>query len=539
MDATTLGAALALMKAMPDTAASSAAAAAASAEAAQEYAEAAAAARASIPQDYTALSDSVGDLKSAVTNDFGVTRSKMQLVKSSNLLSGSTVGYRTANGSYGDNSSYRYTDKIPVDVGDVISLWAVNKAHTTFAAMNSRFTCASDSDENPVTASGTDSNITSYTVPSGIAFVQFSIAKSYFDTYDLMIVKGASAPTAYQPYFEPYYAATTDFLPRPYKVGNGYENGAKESSTGVNIELPSTNVVKNLLYAFSAGIGDDFTNLVIGSGFPSGSYKSYVTIDTTNLTFNVNGSDYVYPHGLTIADYIKVTIDINDNTKAKVTITSGGSQFTKTLGWYGFHTDKYAAFAANGTFTNVVFTVAFKDINANTHIYGDSYVAIVESTSKWSHWLVADGYSDNAMINSYPGEDSANALNALQTVLSVGCPKYILWCLGMNDGGDTDSETPNAAWMAGINKVLELCEANDITPVFATIPTVPAYNHEAKNAWVRSSGYRYVDFAKAVGANSSGVWFSGMLSTDNIHPSELGAKALWHQVLCDFPEITM
>ena len=39
MDATTLGAALALMKAMPDNAASSAAAAAASAEAAQEYAE--------------------------------------------------------------------------------------------------------------------------------------------------------------------------------------------------------------------------------------------------------------------------------------------------------------------------------------------------------------------------------------------------------------------------------------------------------------------------------------------------------------------
>jgi len=481
----------------------------------------------------------VVDLKSAVTNGFDVTRSKMQLVESSNLLSGSTVGYRTANGGYGDNASYRYTDKIPVEVGDVISLWAVNKAHTRFTAMNSRFTCASDSNENPVTASGMDSNIASYTVPSGIAFVQFSIAQSYFDTYDLMIVKGASAPTVYQPYFEPYYAATTDFLPRPYKVGNGYENGAKESSTGVNIELPSTNVVKNLLYAFSAGIGNDFTNLIIGSGYPNGLYKSYITIDATNLTFNVNGSDYVYPHGLTIADYIKVTIDINDNTKAKVTLTSGGSQFTKTLGWYGFNTDKYAAFSNTGTFSNAVFTVAFKDINANAYVFGDSYVAIVESTSKWSHWLVADGYSDNALINAYPGEDSANALNALQTVLSVGCPKYLLWCLGMNDDGDTNAETPSAAWMAGINKVIELCEANDITPVFATIPTVPLYNHEAKNAWVRSSGYRYVDFARAVGANSSGVWFSGMLSTDDIHPSELGAKALWHQVLCDFPEITM
>lgn len=29
----------------------------------------------------------------------------------------------------------------------------------------------------------------------------------------------------------------------------------------------------------------------------------------------------------------------------------------------------------------------------------------------------------------------------------------------------------------------------------------------------------------------------GMLSGDNIHPSELGAQALASRVLCDFPEI--
>ena len=488
--------------------------------------------------DAKVTGDEISAIKADLNDELNAIRSKIQLVKSMNLLSGSTSGFRTANGNYGESDSYRYTDMIPVSEGDIISLWAVNKAHTNFQAMNSRFTCALDANELPVTASGTDSNIQSYTVPSGIAFVQFSISISYFNTYDIMIAKGATAPTTYEPYYAPYYRATPDFMPRPYKTGAGYERQAKETSTGINIELPSTNVVKDLIYSFSSKIGNDFNNIRIGSGYPDGYFRSYITVTGTDLSFNINGSDYTYPHGLTIADYLKITIAINDNTKAKVTVFSNGGEFTKTLGWYGFYTEKYWAYAATGTFADTVFTVSFQDINADTYIFGDSYVAIVESTAKWSHWLVADGYSKNALINAYPGENSENALNALKTILSVGCPKYILWCLGMNDGGDSDSETPSSAWITGIEEVISLCDINDIVPILVTIPSVPSYNHEAKNAWVRTSGYRYIDFAKAVGATSSGVWYSGMLSTDNVHPTELGAKALWHQVMCDFPEIT-
>ena len=58
MNGETLGAALAIMKGMPNNAAASAAAA-------QASADAAAATLASIPEDYTALSNEVGDLKSA------------------------------------------------------------------------------------------------------------------------------------------------------------------------------------------------------------------------------------------------------------------------------------------------------------------------------------------------------------------------------------------------------------------------------------------------------------------------------------------
>ena len=44
--------------------------------------------------------------------------------------------------------------------------------------------------------------------------------------------------------------------------------------------------------------------------------------------------------------------------------------------------------------------------------------------------------------------------------------------------------------------------------------------------------------ARAVGGEEIGSgWYEGMLHTDNVHPNELGAKALYAQFIADFPEI--
>jgi lysophospholipase L1-like esterase len=67
---------------------------------------------------------------------------------------------------------------------------------------------------------------------------------------------------------------------------------------------------------------------------------------------------------------------------------------------------------------------------------------------------------------------------------------------------------------------------------------VPNIIHTFKNTYVRESGKRYVDFAKAVNAESAGAsWYTGMLSSDNTHPTALGAKALMRQFLLDVPEV--
>ena len=169
-------------------------------------------------------------------------------------------------------------------------------------------------------------------------------------------------------------------------------------------------------------------------------------------------------------------------------------------------------------------------------MFGDSYFAY--SADRWTYYLQQYGYAQNALIDGWPGEGSANARNSLLTLIQFGTPKYIVWCMGMNDGSDTDASTPSSDWTIRRDEMLAICNENGITPIFATIPNVPSVLNTGKNAWIKASGYRYIDFAAAVGAESAGsTWYSGMLSSDNIHPSESGAKALFARALVDFPEI--
>ena len=95
----------------------------------------------------------------------------------------------------------------------------------------------------------------------------------------------------------------------------------------------------------------------------------------------------------------------------------------------------------------------------------------------------------------------------------------------------------DANYESYFDQIKTLCEQKGITLVAAKIPSVPGRNKETINAYIEASGVRFIDFYKAVGANSSGQWYAGFLSGDNLHPSTLGAQALAERVLVDFPEL--
>ena len=493
---------------------------------------------------YASAGDAVRGQVSDLKEDLDDTRAKMMVQQPINLLDLSALedGYMGTNGSVGGSgASYKHTAKIPVNAGDVITFWrdtASDPYH--FSAIDMRFVCAFDSDENAVPASGSSSTVSSYTVPSGITYVVFSIQVAYL-AYNVMIIKGTTKPNVYRPYFKPFYRATNQFLTPQLETKKGYMRATEPNAlTSDGMEFVVTNIVKNVVYSFECNVAT-FDVLVIGQGRSNSTYSSYARITTTNVYFTINGNDYTFAHGLTIDKYIKIIISVNDNTKATLTLISNGEIYTKTIGWYGFSRAGYFV-RPEGTSvcTNNVFCVSFQDmVGADTYVFGDSYAAILESTSKWTHWLVDAGYGNNALINACPGINGTDSIVSLNNILIMGIPKYLCWFIGMNDGADTNASTPNATWLSLVQYVIKTCEQFNIIPILGTVPTVPSVLNEGKNAWIRSSGYRYVDFAKAVGASDSGVWFDGMLSSDLTHPTELGAKALWNRVLSDFPEITM
>lgn len=260
-------------------------------------------------------------------------------------------------------------------------------------------------------------------------------------------------------------------------------------------------------------------------------------IDGANISYYARNTStpVVVAHGLTISDNIQVIWEMSATATCKITLLSDGNSFI-----YEF--ENFARVAIGNPFVLSVNTVLSNcklswtctDLEKRIWIFGDSYLSY--NNERWTYYLHQYGYDHNCLLDGYAGEGSVNGRVSFSNLLQFGTPKLAVWCLGMNDTSDTES-APAANWVTNRDLFLQYCQDNNVTPIFGTIPTVPTINNEQKNSWIRSSGYRYIDFAKAVGADSSGNWYNGMLSNDGIHPTMQGARALYSQVLADLPEI--
>lgn len=297
---------------------------------------------------------------------------------------------------------------------------------------------------------------------------------------------------------------------------------------GQSLEVETNSIMKNQRMVFFAKVGT-FDTLLIGHG--SGAYGYYIKIDDTKVTYMSNGSSGTsHNHGLTISTFLLVILEIDATLNIKYTIVTAGGSFTKTA-QINMST-KGAVFATSdgSSFTDAVLTWDCDDYKKAVWAFGDSYFTLYSPT-RWPYYLTnAWGY-DTMLLNAYPGEASETALADLEAALEHGTPKYLFWCIGMND--HDGSSAVNADWLATAEEIEALCEEHGITLVYATIPQVTDtnYNNQYKNAYIRTSGHRYVDLAAAV----DGV--TGWLSDDGVHPSELGGRLLAAKIVSDFPEI--
>lgn len=380
---------------------------------------------------------------------------------------------------------------------------------------------------------GSEHDFNTFVVPDNeaIKFVRVTLYTTAIDT--AILVKGSSVSA-----FEPYkpLIESNNVIKGKYAA---MLTGNMEYGSVIQIPAIANSISRSEVITFSGTI-NEFNELIIGMYKGSGDnpWTTRIKIDKSNLV--VYGYDDVlgnsFPHGIDIKNNIQVVMDFTRLFGGTITIISNGRMFQKGISWNRRYICYPRAESVNSNLTNCKLSWTCKDIKKDIWMFGDSYLSY---SDRWPYYLHQFGYDVNVLMDSYPGENSANAIRSLKNLLTIGTPKIIVWCHGMNDG--TDEGTYSTSWKNAIDELVNICKDKNIELVLSTTPTVPSISHEYKNAWVRSSGYRYIDFYAAVGASSDGTWFSGsgMLSNDGIHPTDEGAKALFGRLMSDLPEVVV
>lgn len=290
---------------------------------------------------------------------------------------------------------------------------------------------------------------------------------------------------------------------------------------------------KHMMQSVSVGT---FESIRVGNAV--GEFASvYAKIDSTKIEiYYFGGSSFSkvaeYNHGLTIGTRNIVSM-ISDNTEQIVfkLIFDGVVYTTPTQNYSSGGTFSVKNLGTNSI--DVTISTCPFDIDKDVWIVGDSYLSY--SVDRWIYYAISNGATDFLLTN-LSGGSGRYFLFDVRYLLGLRVPKVIIWCSGMNDGGDTASK-PSHLWLGYVQGFLTLAKTFGFTPILCTIPSVPNKSNEQKNAWIENSGYRYLDEALAVGAQADGTWITGMLSSDNVHPTALGAKAIYAQALADIPEL--
>lgn len=316
-----------------------------------------------------------------------------------------------------------------------------------------------------------------------------------------------------------------------------YDENNTPLTSGNTLTINGRSAIKDGLKVIFKGYLTTFESIKLE--FYGGSSVNYITVDNTNIEVkNSTATASVFAHGLTITNDITLLVEFI-NGKINISLESSGNIFKQNnIIWYqtGGTLIDHRIISTNTACISSCFKIIYSCADRKIWLFGDSYVTF-NDPARWTYYANEYGYLDNMAVSGSAGIGSYLTTTEFLTLLAHGIPKIAVFATGMNDGNDTNDTTPNNSFKTAVDDFIQYCERLDIIPILCTIPTVPSVYNEGKNYYIRNSGYRYIDFAKAVGATSAGSWYSGMLSNDNVHPTEFGAKALFTQILVDLPEI--
>ena len=485
--------------------------------------------------------------------------------------------YLHTNGTLRANASYGVSNYFPISGGSTLFI-----SYSGTGAVGAGTVSVGYYDANLNLLSTETMGKKTFVTPEGASFMRISF---YLNTINSLQIEIGTERTTYEPYnpiagysiIIPDNAVTTlkiaDNAVTYEKLSAGVraliESGGGGSGSGtfqgsrVTGAILAGGILKTPVRAhirknvfLSAKIGGAITLVRVGVGGNTEgvfreSYAYWVEVTPTTVSlYRYDGSADVlinsYAHGLNLGQNTVVEVYSNQSTTAlganlRIYDDVGGVYSSSLSGNWGVGTP----FVQNGNASaslDVVLSFMPRDITKKIWLFGDSYIDL-SWNGRWPYYL-ANQNLINYFINAKSGLSPAEGLADLQSVLTLGhIPTYLFWALGMNGPGteqQVDGEyVINPEQKTVIDSVVSICEDAHINLVLATIPTVPNFQKTGYSSYVRGLGYRYVDFARAVNANSSGEWTPGLLSSDQVHPTAAGAAVLASQVLVDFPEISL
>lgn len=262
-------------------------------------------------------------------------------------------------------------------------------------------------------------------------------------------------------------------------------------------------------------------------------YGSSMYVDILDNTVEIsNGNSEEHNLNLASKNNIGIFLEKNNGRTILIRISADGLLYSTSEITFASQGGVTVQNLGSNTLNFTSFAYCPKMINYELWFIGDSYMSTGDP-ARWPQQLSSFGYS-KYYIDQLSGGASPTMYNSLMADLKIKKPKYLVWGLGMND---TDGTTVSSSWLTAIQNVMKLADEG-INVILCTIPSVPSRSNKLKNEFVKSSGFRYIDFAAAVEkGDGSQNWHDGLLNSDGVHPTEAGAKLLAAQVLIDFPEL--
>ena len=342
----------------------------------------------------------------------------------------------------------------------------------------------------------------------------------------LMPRNAVKAIVSYRNTYVPIIMVEGKHSEKNYEFSGSLTNGVRQNIGDVS--FIKKNIGISLYLTFSS-----FSSIILAKGFTS-YHNVKLTLNGTSFSTVLSqdpSENYTENHGLTFVDYLFATIETNNLNQAILKLkTNGGTFESQPFLFYG---DDNVNITPQMNCELVKGTVSFKDVNKLVRCYADSYGGTFQ-LNRWPYQSAKLGA--DYLVDNLSGGTSLGMFPEVVKDFRYGIPKIIFWCLGMNDGSDTDINTPTSVWKQTYLNLQAVCDLLDIELVLATTPNVPTISHIGKNKYIEDSGNRYADFNAVVSNGLNSNWKTGMLE-DGIHPSETGAIVLAIEALSALPEI--